>query len=279
MRRGTIILTTIVGTVAVIGAGALAWHLSEPWRERRDFVNKCLANKFGAPTCACTYSAHKELRPSYAALVKSIVHDDMTTFATNATILVGRKSLHAGTGIDPADITNMLRKTAEDRTVGKVLRETGKFLVRHKYKAVGAAIGGATAMAVYRAAWVGIEVGEAAITVERHCRFVTASIPSTWETVKGAAGKTWDVTKDGTDATWQGTKTVAGKTWDGTKYVADKTWDGTKYVADKTWDGTKYVADKTWDGTKGAAGWTWGKVKDAGRLVGLGQEAERSTDK
>lgn len=249
MRRGAVILTTVITTVAVIGAGAMAWHLSEPWRERRTFMNKCLANKFTEPTCACTYSAHKELSPTYAALVKSIVHDDMTTFATRASVIFGRNTVLVGTGVDPAEITSML-SAVEDKTVSRILRETGKFLVRHKYKAIGAALGGAKAMAVYRAGRVGVEVGQAAVVVERHCGIVTGAIPSTWALVEGAAGRALNAAQDAADATWRGTKTVAGKAW----------------------DGTKYVADKTWDGTKGAASWTWEKAQAAGKLVGLGRE-------
>jgi hypothetical protein len=236
MRRGAIILTAVSATVTCIGASALAWHLSEPWRERRAFINKCLANKFTEATCACTYSAHKELRPSYAVLVKSIVHDDMTTFATNTSVMFGRTTLRVGTGIDPSEISSALRVVEGNKTVGSVLRETGKFLERHKYKAIGTAIGGVSAakvMAIYRAGRAGIEVSAAAYTVEKHCGIVAAAIPSTWEVVKGAAGKTWDATKGAADATLEGGKSVAGKTWDGAKGAAGWTWDVVKKAPSK----------------------------------------------
>ena len=240
MRKSLLILTTVAVVATVIAAGAVAWYLSEPWRERRAFVGKCLANGFTEPTCACTFTAHKELPASYATLVKSIVHDDMTTFAINTSVVFGRKAATIGTGIDPGEIANAVR-AVENKTVGAVLRQARKLLVRHKYQAVGAVLGGSKAMAIYRAGRVSVEIGQAVAAVEKHCGILAASIPTSWDRVKGAAGDVWETTKGAADVALQSAKEVAGKAVDATNAALE----GTKEVTGRAVDATKDAADKT----------------------------------
>ncbi len=221
MRRSALVVGAVAA--AVVGAGALAWHLSEPWRERRAFVNKCLMNGYTLQTCSCTYEAYKDLKPPYAALVRSSVHDSRLEFTRHASTLFGRKLAHAGLGIDPAELDSVITKLGEDASIGKVLGAVGSFLERHKYKIAGHAVGAGALMAVYRTGRIGYEVGQVTYAFEKHCGAIFATIRTMPGRVLGAA-------KDASDGTWKLVKDAADSAWTAARDAADWTFSKAKSV-------------------------------------------------